>query len=278
MSRSLLNRLPDILGRAAVRASEAMHALGVQPGHSTLAWSTRQSTRGDPLEDQEDEPVRLQTGHDLALLLNSLIVSPQRPSLRGQVGFLWLRAEPGQPLAGATATSMGRPAISDFALSQACLSDLALRLFVARELLAPSALLALTPTTGMGPCIPLMLKTVLGSDPFRVTTGAHGAGPTVLACRKASTPGPRPALASRLHSPSLAQCLRDTPARGRTALVMRPGPGILELQSAWQGDWLLTDPAPEAIRALRGELHQLAWARPPLTGSRNVREPTAAWN
>ena len=152
-----------------------------------------------------------------------------------------------------------------------------MRLFVARELLAPSALLALTPAAGMGPCIPLMLKTVLDCDLSRVTTGVHGAGPSVFVCRKASTPGARSALVSRLHSPSLAQCLRDTQSMGRTALIMRPGPGILELQSAWQGEWLFTDPAPETTRALRGQLHQLAWDRPPLNANRGVREAVAAW-
>lgn len=280
MSRSLMNRLPDILARAAVRASEAMHALGVRPGHSSMAWSTRQPThaRACATEQPDHESVRLQTGHDLALLLNSLIISPQRPSLRGQVGFLWLRSEPSQPLAEVTAGQAGAVAASELALSQAWLGDLAMRLFVARELLAPSALLALTPVAGMGPCIPLMLKTVLDSDPSRVTTGAHGAGPTVLVCRKASTPGVRPAPVTRLHSPSLAQCLRDTQSMGRTALVMRPEAGILELQSAWQGDWLLTDPAPDTTRSLRGQLHQRAWARPPLIAERSVREPAAAWN
>ena len=79
------------------------------------------------------------------------------------MGFLWLRAAPSEPVTDATAMPAGTLAASDLALSQAWLSDLALRLFVARELLAPSALLVLTPATGLGPCIPLMLKTVLGS-------------------------------------------------------------------------------------------------------------------
>ena len=277
MSRSLLNRLPDILARAAVRSSEAMHALGLRPGASTLAWSTRQADDEGALALPDDGATRLQTGHDLALLLNSFIHNPQHPSLRGQVGFLWLRAEPSQPLAQATASPAGTPPTPDIALRQACLSDLALRLFVARELLAPSALVAVTPAPDLGTCIPLMLKTVFGNDPFRVATGAHGAGPTVLACRPASTPGARPALASRLHSPSLAQCLHETPAMGRTAVVMRPGADILDLQAAWSGDWLLTDPEPDAIRTLRGQWSQRAWARPSRFTSRIAREPGTAW-
>ena len=82
MSRSLLNRLPDILAHAAVRASEALHALGVRPGHSTMAWSYPpvHHVAHAPRSHAGDESTRLQTGHDLALLLNSLIISPQRPS------------------------------------------------------------------------------------------------------------------------------------------------------------------------------------------------------
>jgi hypothetical protein len=277
MSRSLLNRLPYILARAAVRSSEALHALGVKPGQPAAECLPFWSRSAHDSIPPDDESTRLQTGHDLALLLNSLITSPQRPSLRGQVGFLWLRATPSQPLTDARGAPTGALSASDLALSQAWLSDLALRLFVARELLPPSALLVLTPTSGLGTCIPLMLKTVLGCDPFRVTTGDPDGNPVVLACRTASAPGLRPATLPRHQIPTLTQCLRDTPVTGRTAMVMRPGPGILDLQPAWWGDWLLTDPDPVAIRALRSRLSHRAWDSPPSLGVRGAREPAAAW-
>ncbi|QCB47494.1 hypothetical protein [Hydrogenophaga sp. PAMC20947] len=277
MTRSLLNRLPDILARAAVRSSEALHALGVKPGQPATDWLPFRSPSACAWSPPDGESTRLQTGHDLALLLNSLIASPQRPSLRGQVGFLWLRATPSQPLTDARGAPTGALSSGNLALGQSWLSDLALRLFVARELLAPSALLTLTPTIDLGPCIPLMLKTVLGCEPFRMTSGGPDGNPVVLACRTSSAHGQRPATLPRHQIPTLIQCLRDTPITGRTALVMRPEPGILGLQPAWWGDWLLTDPDPAAIHALRNRLNHQTWASPPRLGTRGAREPAAAW-
>ncbi len=277
MTRSLLNRLPDILAHAAVRSSEALHALGVRPGQSPMAWAYHRSNDACVQSRSAEASTRFQTGHDLALLLNSLIAGPQRPSLRRQVGFLWLRAAPSETVGDARATPAGTLGASDLALSQAWLGNLALRLFVARELLTPSALLVLTPTTGLGTCIPLMLKTVLGVEPVCVPNTTPDGPPMVLACRLSATPNLRSAPLPRHQVPTLAQYLRDTPPTGRTAMVLRPTPGILELQSAWWGDWLLTDPEPTAIRALRSQLTQRAWEASRPHGARSVRESIASW-
>lgn len=277
MTRSLLNRLPDILAHAAVRSSEALHALGVRPGQSPMAWAYHRSDDASVQSRAAEASTRFQTGHDLALLLNSLIAGPQRPSLRRQVGFLWLRAAPSETVGDSRAAPAGTLGAHDLALSQAWLGDLALRLFVARELLAPSALLVLTPATGLGPCIPLMLKTVLGVEPVCVPNTAPDGPPTVLACRLSTTPHLRTVPLPRHQTPSLAQYLHDTPVTGRTAMVLRPGTSFQQLQPAWSGDWLLTDPDPAEIRALRSQLDRRAWALPPRVGSRGVQEPVAAW-
>ena len=275
MTRSLLTRLPDIVARSAVRASEAMHTLGVKPGPLNEACTPAPEAGAWPRIDEE--PTRLQTGHDLALLLNSLIASPQRPSLRGQVGFLWLRATPSEPLSATRDAPGGKPDLEDITLGQAWLSDLAVRLFVARELLAPSALLVLTPTTGLGNCIPLMLKAVMGCEPFRVTSANADSSPLVLACQRPASPAPRVPARAPHHIPSLAQCLSETHHNDRTAVVMRPGADILNLQASWAGDWLLTDPDPSRIRTLRSQLDRQAWALPARFSNRGVQEPVAAW-
>lgn len=277
MTRSLLNRLPDILAHAAVRSSEALHALGVRPGQSTMAWAYHPTSGGNVQNLSTEGSTRLQTGHDLALLLNSLIAGPQRLSLRRQVGFLWLRAEPSEPMKGAQATPVGTLDAGDLALSQAWLSDLALRLFVARELLAPSALLVLSPVSGLGACIPLLLKTVLGCDPVMLRNPAPNGPPMLLACRLSNVAHPRTTPLSRHQVPPLAQYLRDTPVTGHTALVMRPGPGLLELQAAWSGDWLLTDPDPATVLALRKQWVPALSLDAPPPRAHSAGEPDPAW-
>ena len=253
MSQSLPNRLPGILARAAVRSSEALYALGVRPGQRKTPWSSPHAVDNSAWPMASELHTRLQTGHDLDLLLDNVIGGPRSPSLRGRVGVLWLRAEPSQPRVAAFEAPARTPCADDLALSQAWLSDLAVRLFVARELLAPSALVALTTPTDLGTCIPQMLKTLLGSDPQRLALNTPD-GPTILVCRMGATTGSRRALVHRQHTLSLPQCLRDTPAAGRTAMVMRPDACILDLQPAWSGTWLLTDPEPAAIGALCGQL------------------------
>ena len=58
---------------------------------------------------------------------------------------------------------------------------------------------------------------------------------------------------------------------------MRPGADILNLQASWAGNWLLTDPDPSRIRALRNQLDRQAWALPARFPGRGVQEPVAAW-
>lgn len=261
MPPSLLNQLPDIVDRAARCARETLSALD---GRSTRVKRVPGgcSPVACPALDARSD-ARCWVGRDIPTLLDLLTGVGQQPSLKGRVGFVWLATEAKQGHGrsdGLWRHSSDLPwRAEDTPVSaQRTLSHLALRLFIARELVEPSALIAVTPVPGMGDCIALLMEAVFGRRPAWTLHETHEPRQPLLVCRNRT--GCHAAIGRhRRHipgSPTLSELLAETKTEGLTALAMRAGRNVLPLLGAWEGEWIVVDPDPLAVALLRAQVGQ----------------------
>ena len=257
MTRSLLNRLPDIMGKAALRSAEALHALGLAPG---LDRAGRPSAPFSPARQtpasQDKAPRRqLWVQRDLPALLTLLTGTNTQPSLWHRVGFLWLSSGSGDP-AREQVTPSPEHVLPE---GQALLSDLALRLFVARELFSPCATVAVTPHPGLASCTRLLMQAVLGSPAHWSRMDERPSAQTLLTCTRSTQGTPQTRRPGPATVWSLSQYLKRTATPELAALVLSPGRGAAHLLWNWPGDWVITHPDRHALALLRQQLaRQLA--------------------
>ena len=275
MTRSLLNRLPDIMGKAALRSAEALHALGLTPG---LDRAGRPSAPLSPArqapEGQDRAPRRqLWVQRDLPALLTLLTGTNTQPSLRHRVGFLWLSSSSGDPSREQLAPSPEHVPPEGHAL----LSDLALRLFVARELFSPRATVAITPHPGLAACTRLLMQAVLGRPAHWSRMDECPSAQTLLAC----TRSPQGTLQMRRPGSaavwSLTQYLKHTATPELAALVLTPGRGAAQLLWNWPGDWVVTHPDRHALALLRQQLAHQPASPATYWSAGNVQAPPPSW-
>jgi hypothetical protein len=237
MTRSLLSRLPDIFACAAVRSSEAMHTLGLRPGqcfHGLVAAN----------DVSEASKWRFHVSGDMAALLGMLAGQQPFSCMRQELGFLWLSTQPLCEGMDAQQVSPKRDAT--------LLSDFSHRLLLARELLSPSALVAVECTPGLEEGVSLVMQTVFGQQPHWTKLDDRPHAPPVLLCTAGTTDrawatrcGPRHGKRS-----SLLHWLSDAPSSGCTALALGPTLDLSDVWRAWRGRWVVTHADPLMLARL----------------------------
>jgi hypothetical protein len=243
MPRSLLSRLPDIFASAAVRSSEALHALGLGPGQRACCVIT-------VAEDCAAPRWRFHPSSDMSALLGLLAGQAPFPSMRQQLGLLWLSTGPAP---GATPD----PETQQVSLRRdaSLLSDFSQRLLMARELLSPSALVVVEPAAGMEECIALVMQIIFGHRPQWTKIDDSPDAPQVLMCAFSATDSKWPTSRHQGHRawPNLTQWLRDAPIENRTALALCPGLDLTKVWGSWGGSWVVTHPDSWAFGQLRDQ-------------------------
>ena len=245
MTRSLLSRLPDIFAGAAVRSSEAMHALGLKPGqclHDRVAVT----------ESDAPPAWRFHAASDVTAVLGLLAGQSPFPRLRAQLGLLWLSSLP--------TTSLGLDGqAASHKRDASLLSDFAHRLLLARELLGPSALVAVECTPGLEEGLSLVMQTVFGQRPIwtkvderlgapQVLLSPVGAADNVWSHRFGQRQGQRS---------SLLHWLRDAPLGCSAALALGPTLDLSEVWRAWRGRWVVTHPDAGVLAQLQQQTARL---------------------
>ena len=241
MTRSLLNRLPDIFACAAVRSSEAMHALGLRPGQ-------RCSVDIPALDPGVAPHWGLHLSGDVAALMGMLAGQAPFPRVRQRLGLLWLSMQPppnppGSVQAPESLQSHHASLIADFAH----------RLLLGRELLGPSALVVVEGTPDLAEGISLVMQTIFGHKPqWKKFDGSPGA-PSVLVCPADVACGAwLNARSARLGAGThLLEWLREVPTENATALALGPHLDLSEVWPAWRGGWVVTHADPVAFDRLQ---------------------------
>lgn len=263
MTPSLLNLLPDIVRAAALRSAEALRMLGPTPAtNGTWQPTTPFSSVQQPPPGPARPPTRrMWVQRDVPAMLTLLAGQGNEPSHRHKIGFLWLSSLHRTPSDDAISGWPEHPRSPAHTL----LHDLTLRLFVARELFSPGAIIAITVHPGLEDCTRLLVQAVLGLPAIWTRCNERTAAPGVLVCTSrhegmsaAKSRGRRVAL-------PLTQQLRRLATPELTALMLTPGRCAAGLLQDWPGHWIVTHANPDALAQLQ---QQLALQKPP--------RPTAA--
>lgn len=241
MTRPLLNRLPDIFACAAVRSSEAMHALGLRPEQRCRVDTPAMDFAVAPHWD-------LHLSGDVAALMGMLAGQAPFPRVRQQLGLLWLSTQPPMCQLG----SMQAPE-SLQSRHASLIADFAHRLLLGRELLSPSALVVVEGTPDLAEGISLVMQTVFGHKPqWKKFDGSPGA-PSVLVCPADASCGAWPNIRNARHGAGthLLQWLREVPTENATALALGPHLDLSEVWPAWRGGWVVTHADPAVFERLQ---------------------------
>lgn len=235
MERSPLYRLPDIVALARERARTLMAQHGAPP------------VRASALAPENDRRrVRLLSGDPLAVMLGLLQGQRHAQSLRAQVALIWMAQAdaPSSPMNALPLSPAQRRAVE--------LLDLAVHLFVARELLARDGVLALPVAIDPERCVERTLLAVFGHAAELRHPDPAGPEHRVYLSR-ASTAAPEPP-----HGPAL---LRDLVAHhaapGTPVLVAPADAACAPWVAALDRHWLLVQPDALRFALLREQV--IAW-------------------
>lgn len=234
MKRSLLHRLPDIVTLARQRARELRAPSG--------PWRTPVG-RLDPPGHRALRRVSLLCGDELSAMLGLLSGAGRDGPLAGQIPLIWLSEDPRRPpdAHGVPLTATQRETRR--------LIDLAVRLFLARDLLGPGGGLAATLREAPERGVEHLLDAVFGhSHRFRI--------PAPTGWRTFFAGHPAPPCNDLVHKPPSAASLLGELAGQLT----RPGDPVLVLNArvsntAWVARldrrWIFVQPDAMALALLR---------------------------
>lgn len=240
MRPSLLSRLPDVITMARERARDLLGRLdsAARPPspwqnhhhHDAAQWLP--SARGG-------HAARLLVDSDLRAMLELLRADGAASDWRGRTQFIWLDGS------GAGEASSARHEMALFPAARWLLDQpgvlrpylLALRLYIARELLAPDAVVAVSGEPDPDGCMAHILRAVLSHRAHWVVGHAPAAASRALACRVART---------RLRT------LLDTHSRdGDRVLVLQACVDFAPLVAQLDRRWTLTHSNAMVLSLLR---------------------------
>lgn len=257
MKRSLLHRLPDIVALARQRARELQAPFG--------PWRKPQE-QGDEPGHRALRRVSLLCGDELSAMLGLLSGAGRDGPLAGKIPLIWLTEDPRRPpdAHGVPLTAMQRETRR--------LIDLAVRLFLARDLLGHGGGLAATLRVSPERGVEHLLDAVFGhSHRFRI--------PTPTGWRTFIAGHPAPLCNDLLHKPPPAASLLGELAGQLT----RPGDPVLVLNAsvpntAWVAEldrrWIFVQPDALTLALLR----ERVVARQMAAGAvLHTEEPSYGW-